>query len=199
MKTTTSPNILQRLTLLGPSLPTYAKTVFVVILLPHAPDDSDSVLTLTDAQAASLQYKLLEDLVWKLDDFKAIQKLEVILRTQAMTDRSPLCLEQINYFLPFFDLAFEEWETKWQASFMSRPETITAWPLTYLDRERHKVNMARWNEKRAKEALVANRTYIERGGYVGFGYVGAGEAGGGPSGIYATHAEPGESPLVFPL
>jgi hypothetical protein len=57
----------------------------------------------------------------------------------------------------FFDSSFEDWEMKWQASFMSRPETITAWPLAYLDRERHKVNMARWNEERAREGLIVRR------------------------------------------
>jgi hypothetical protein len=158
--------VLDMMARLGADLPKYAKTVFVLIRLPTTDASAPAVLNLSSAQEASLEFKLIESLVELLDTFTSLQKLEVILRTASMTARAPLSLEHINYFLPFFDLAFEEWETKWQAPFMSRAELITAWPLTYLDRERHKINMQRWQEKKAKEAKEekeANAAGKERG------------------------------------
>ena len=92
-----------------------------------------------------------------------------------MTDNSPLCLEQINFFLPFFDLEFQDWETKWQASFMTRAESISGWPLNYLDRERYKVQLERWN-KEHKEQKGASLSAERRRGKEGVaGYNGAGE------------------------
>lgn len=147
--------LLEQLKRLGPSLAKYAWNIYVLIQLPIPDDNVDDVMNLTHAQETSAPYRLLEDLVLVLDEFKALKKMEVILSTAAMSSRAPLLLEHINYFLPFFDLEFQEWETKWQAPYMTRAEAVMAWPLTYLDRERHKINMKRWNEKKAKEFALA--------------------------------------------
>jgi hypothetical protein len=146
--------IIDMMEMLGPEFPEFTKTVFVEILLPPADPNGADVQNLSPEQELSPQYQLIEQLVWMLDNFKNIQKLEVILRTQSVSSASPLTIEHINYFLPFFDLEFEDWECKWQAEYMSRPEHIVSWPLTYLDRERHKVKMNRWNEKKLKENPV---------------------------------------------
>jgi hypothetical protein len=75
------------------------------------------------------------------------------MRTPSET-RTPISLEQLNYLLPLYDLAFTNWEIRWQADFMSRSEPVRGWPVTYMDKEASKILYQREQEQKRLETLV---------------------------------------------
>lgn len=149
------PGIVRQITHLGHELPAHAQVVFVTINFPEetSPRVPSQVKTCTKEQMESLGYKAVQIIADKLKEFSALTRLEVILRTPAHT-QPPISLEQLNHALPFYELPFTNWRLKWQNSYMGRPETISGWPITYLDIERSKINRDNEKARREKENKV---------------------------------------------
>jgi len=149
----------------GPDFAKYTRTVFVTIYFGEESVNAEAIKSCTKAQQKSAGFKLLEDLVVKLDDFEALQKLEIILRTPSRV-RSPISIEQLNLALPFYDLKYEDWDIKWQAEYMSRPERVTGWPITYLDRERYRITQERIRKEREQQRKLDNIVYVRESVFV---------------------------------
>jgi hypothetical protein len=125
---------------LGEDFRMHTRTVFVTIQFPEEDPEAEpkKISSCTKEQQASPGYRAVQNIADKLKEFPSLTRVEIILRTPAYS-RTPISLEQLNYALPFYELPFVNWGLKWQNTFMSRPEQIKGWPLTYLDIERAKI------------------------------------------------------------
>jgi hypothetical protein len=149
-------NIVEMLGKLGADCFEYTTSIVLTIKYPVTPalaESSKKVVSCTKAQQETACYKLMEKLVEVLEKFSAMKRMEVVMRTPSET-RTPISLEQLNYLLPLYDLAFTNWEIRWQADFMSRSEPVRGWPITYMDKEASKILYQRELEQKRLETLV---------------------------------------------
>jgi hypothetical protein len=129
----------------GPEFYEYAHTVFITICIPASMSTSDAntnkttTASFTKAQQESGPFQAIQSLVTALHQFTQLTHLSIILRTPSNA-RTPLSLSQLNLALPFYELAFTDWDLRWQTSYMSRSEQVRGWPITYLDKERQKMD-----------------------------------------------------------
>lgn len=144
---------------LGPDFAAHAKYIFISILFPSLPSSEDSKPTpstttsvLTSQQTPEFQH--LSSLVLKLQHFPSIKRLEIILVTPSNT-KKPLSIPQLNLVLPFYDLAFTDWNIKWKTSFMTKAEPVGGWPIHYLDKERNRLLRER---ERVRDAVFVRKS-----------------------------------------
>jgi len=117
-------------------------TVFITIICPLRKDPNVNYKNLTKAQQRSPEFREVVDLAKEMNKFTKIKKMEVILMNVPGV-RARLTMEQLNYALPFYDCNFEDWTLMWQNEYMAHSEAVQNWPITYLDREMHKVHQER--------------------------------------------------------
>ena len=120
----------------------YALTVFITIVCPLRKDPNENYQTLTKTQQRSPEFREVADLSREMNKFTNIKKMEVIIMNVSGV-RARLTMEQLNYALPFYDCDFEDWSLMWQNEYMTHAESVQNWPITYLDREMHKVHQER--------------------------------------------------------
>jgi hypothetical protein len=104
------------------------------------------------------RYRGIQKVVDKMKHFTAIKKLDIVLHTPP-NGTAPVSLEQLNHVLPFYELEFTRWGLLWQTSYMSRPETVCGWPITYLDKERFRIDSA---AQREIESGVEEKVFVHR-------------------------------------
>lgn len=169
--------VIDQLNKLGPDFALYTKTVYVYILFANPGPSSDlpSYANLENRNGRwvypdssqilhTRAFDLLTQLAQKLNTFHNLQKLEVCLRNPKATTTTPITLQQLYHGLPFYDLNFEDWTLKWQATHMSRPESVSHFCIILLDKERNKVVRARDRAEKAaakkKQQEIDNQTHI---------------------------------------
>ena len=134
----------------------FAKTIFVSISCPPKGVFNHEIRACTKSQQQSPQFREIADVVKELDKYVGIQKLEVIIKVSGK-HRSLLTFDQLNWALPFYDCYFENWDLMWQTETMSFPEKLDQWPLSYLDREMHKVHQYRdreWEKRQYRSKRI---------------------------------------------
>jgi hypothetical protein len=140
---------------LGPEFAASTRTVFISIRFPEeTPETPEYLLQDLQEQMQSRPYRTLQNICNKLKEFTSLQRLEIVLHTQAHS-RNPVALAQLHFALPFYELPFTKWQLKWQNTYMSRPEPIRGWSITHLNIERAKIdrNLARGQELEPTEKV----------------------------------------------
>jgi hypothetical protein len=143
---------------LGDDFTAYTRTVTVTIKFPEAALPAKPN---TKAQMETTAFKAVQRVANKLKELTSLTRLEIILRTPAHT-HPPISLEQLNYALPFYELPFIDWELMWQNTYMSRPEVVRGWPISYLDIERFKIDRETAKALREKERALQEQVFIRK-------------------------------------
>ena len=120
-----------------------------------------SVIPNTKAQMETTAFKAVERVANKLKELTSLARLEIVLRTPAHT-HPPISLEQLNYALPFYELPFTDWELKRQNTYMSRPEMVRGWPISYLDIERFKIDREIAKAVCEKERALQEQAFVRK-------------------------------------
>lgn len=141
---------------LGPEFAASTRTVFITVRFPEeSATKAPEYLTQTLPQLMkSRAYRAMQSICDKLKEFTSLQRLEIVLCTQAHA-RNPVALPQLHFALPFYELQFTKWQLKWQNSYMSHPELVRGWPITHLDIERSKIDreLARAQQEKEREKV----------------------------------------------
>ncbi|KAI9647190.1 hypothetical protein NHQ30_003573 [Ciborinia camelliae] len=151
--------LLRYIDYLGLDFAANAKYIFISILFPSIPDADQSKINSSVLHCQQTpEFQHLEKLVAKLQRFPKIKRLDIILQTPSNT-KKPLSIPQLNLVLPFYDLAFTDWNIKWKTTFMTKAEPVGGWPIHYLDKERNRLLRER---ERVKNAVFVRKSqFIE--------------------------------------
>jgi hypothetical protein len=175
--------IVAMIEILGPDFAAYTKNIYITVYFPTSKTRSSALKTIaksnTTKEAHPTPKKLpptvavTEAIVKNLHNFSRLEKLEINLHTPA-NNKTPLSIDALDHLLPFYDLAFTDWEIRWQTDYMSRSEPVKGWPIFYLDRERNKILWEREKKQKSvrKAVFVTNsiaHSVAGRGAGIGIG------------------------------
>ncbi|KAK2623761.1 hypothetical protein QTJ16_006942 [Diplocarpon rosae] len=144
--------VIDTLKALGPDFAACTKRLTVTLIFPTPAIPFDALLTpagagpvsqyTTTPAAGSSQrtpnFRLLTQLVDNLYGMSNLTQMVINLLVPSQS-RMPLSMPQLFHILPFYDMAFTEWEIKYQPDNLTAPLKVHGWAVAQLDRERDKI------------------------------------------------------------
>ncbi|KAE8449637.1 hypothetical protein EG329_007967 [Mollisiaceae sp. DMI_Dod_QoI] len=165
--TTTERTVIDTLNELGRSFCNYAKKVTITLVFPRCPLSTplNSAIALAPSSGApvdSATFKFLDTLAVYIDDkFTSLSSLTVLLRVPSNT-RMPLSMPQLYYVLPFYDLAYTNWDIKYQPDNLTIQLKVHGWAVGMLDRERDRVVVKRIKKKEEEQRKIDEAVFVRK-------------------------------------